>query len=407
MHAEPGGERDRAVQLVVVLAHLGDRGAVADHRHDALVVVLERGRRFAIDRGEDALGHRSSCLQGDRTKLRVWMPFGVGPRGSVTDGVHTSEPVDAQVGADADAPADVRQLLEAADLARLESARPHDAAGEDVGAVGEHGAVGLDRGDRCAELELDTLLGQRLGRIRVGLLGERREDDVAMVDERDRRGADVEVVVPLRHHLVNHVGEGSGCFHAGGAGADDHEVKRPLFEAARVEIGVFEQAQDPVAEVLRVERRVQREGVLGRSGNAEEVRLGAHRHDQMIPGERVAVRRGDGSRVDVDRDDLGELDVHRLVLAEETAQRAHHVARGKLGRGDLVQQRLELVVRVLVDQGDRHSGLAEFLGAGDAGEPGADDDDACRASRLSRRHARVRTVPPRQRLRSTRPRCRG
>ncbi len=93
-----------------------------------------------------------------------------------------------------------------------------------------------------------------------------------------------------RHHLVDHVGEGSGCLHAGGAGADDHEVERPLVEPARVEIGVLEQAQDPVAEVLRVERRVQREGVLGRAGNAEEVRLGADGHDEMVAGERVARR---------------------------------------------------------------------------------------------------------------------
>ena len=182
-----------------------------------------------------------------------------------------------------------------------------------------------------------------------------------------------------RHHLVDHVGEGSGCLHAGGAGADDHEVEAPPVRGGsgrgrRLRTG----AGSGCGGSRVVERRVQREGVLGRSGNAEEVRLGAHRHHEMITGERVAVRRGDGSRVDVDRDDLGELDVHGLVLAEQTAQRAHHVARGKLGRGDLVQQRLELVVRVLVDQGDRHAGLAEFLGAGDAGEPGADDDDACR-----------------------------
>ena len=40
--AQPGGERDRAVQLVAVRPDLGDRGAAADHRHDALVLVVER-----------------------------------------------------------------------------------------------------------------------------------------------------------------------------------------------------------------------------------------------------------------------------------------------------------------------------------------------------------------------------
>ena len=63
-----------------------------------------------------------------------------------------------------------------------------------------------------------------------------------------------------------------------------------------------------------------------------------------------------------------------VVLAEQAAQRPHHVAGGELSRGHLVQQRLELVVRVLVDQRDRHAGVAEVLRAGDAGEAGADHD---------------------------------
>src|SRR5262245_40990240 len=40
--AEPRRERDRPVQLVAMLTHLGDGRVAADHRHDALVVVVER-----------------------------------------------------------------------------------------------------------------------------------------------------------------------------------------------------------------------------------------------------------------------------------------------------------------------------------------------------------------------------
>src|SRR3954452_20481829 len=36
VHADPRRERDHAVQLVPVRPHLGDCGAAADHRHDAL-----------------------------------------------------------------------------------------------------------------------------------------------------------------------------------------------------------------------------------------------------------------------------------------------------------------------------------------------------------------------------------
>ena len=109
----------------------------------------------------------------------------------------------------------------------------------------------------------------------------------------------------------------------------------------------------------------------------------------------LAVVGGDGPRHRIDGDDLAELHVHRLVLAEQTPQRAHDVARGELGGGDLVEQRLELVVRVLVDQRDRHAGVAEVLRAGDAGETGTDHDHMRpRLASLSRRHARGRTVPP-------------
>ena len=44
VHAEPGRERERTLDLVAVLADLGDGGVAADHRHDALVLVVERLR---------------------------------------------------------------------------------------------------------------------------------------------------------------------------------------------------------------------------------------------------------------------------------------------------------------------------------------------------------------------------
>ena len=49
VHAEPGGEGDPAVQLVAVRADLGDGRLPADHRHDALVVVVERRAGRAVE----------------------------------------------------------------------------------------------------------------------------------------------------------------------------------------------------------------------------------------------------------------------------------------------------------------------------------------------------------------------
>jgi len=59
VHTQPGGERDRAVELVAMLADLGDGGASADHCHDPLVLVMERRRRLAGRLREDAL--RNAC----------------------------------------------------------------------------------------------------------------------------------------------------------------------------------------------------------------------------------------------------------------------------------------------------------------------------------------------------------
>ena len=42
MYAQPGHVRELSMDLMVVLADLGDRRAAADHRHDALVAVGER-----------------------------------------------------------------------------------------------------------------------------------------------------------------------------------------------------------------------------------------------------------------------------------------------------------------------------------------------------------------------------
>ena len=47
----------------------------------------------------------------------------------------------------------------------------------------------------------------------------------------------------------------------------------------------------------------------------------------------------------------------------------------ELRSGDLVQQRLELLVVMPVDQRDGEVVLRELLGARDTGEAGADDDD--------------------------------
>ena len=78
VHAQPGGERDRPVQLVPVLADLGHGGTAADHRHDPLVVVVERLAGVPADVGDHVAGRPLPALQGDRAQLRVRVPSGAG-----------------------------------------------------------------------------------------------------------------------------------------------------------------------------------------------------------------------------------------------------------------------------------------------------------------------------------------
>ena len=86
----------------------------------------------------------------------------------------------------------------------------------------------------------------------------------------------------------------------------------PCSRRAGFEVGVLEQAQHAVAEVLRVERGVEREGVLVGAGDPEEVRFRADRQHEVVAGELSAVVGGDGrASTGSMRDDLAELHVRR------------------------------------------------------------------------------------------------
>ena len=179
VHAEPGGEGDRALDLVAVLADLGDGGVAADHRHDALVLVAE-GLASAAPCSSRRMFCRGPApgLLGDRAELRQRRrrrrPRDVG---DVADGVHARE-ARARRGR-----AGRRSGRRAGAAAR----RPAAIARRRLAAAPDHGP-GADR--RCRRRarrrsactaatpvpsRISTpCLGQLLERVRVGLVGERR-----------------------------------------------------------------------------------------------------------------------------------------------------------------------------------------------------------------------------------------
>ena len=228
VHAQPGGERDDAVQLVAVRAHLRDGGAAADHGHDALVVVVEARARLAGEVGEHVLRRRLAALQRDRPELRVGAPVrAAGDVGHVADRVDARAALDRQVGwTSMRPPRPCGRPAAPASARRHDPAAPDHAVRLDRRAVGEVHVAGPDAGHGDAEVQAHALAAQDLGDVVVRLVRERPEQRVAEVDDVHLRGRHGEVAVLRGQRVVDHVRERAGELDARRAAADDHEVQR-------------------------------------------------------------------------------------------------------------------------------------------------------------------------------------
>ena len=131
-------------------------------------------------------------------------------------------------------------------------------------------------------------------------------------------------------------------------------------------------------------------------GRPEEVRLGAGGQDEVVAGVRLAAARRRRPRHRIDGDDLGALRIERVEFGGDLAQRVGDVA-GRQHRGrDLVQERLELVVVVLVDERDvQVRALGQVPGTGHAGKPATDDHDPLAVGLSADRvHGRLAVLAP-------------
>src|SRR5262245_58917521 len=146
VYTEPGGEGDRAIDLMPVLADLRDGRVPADHRHDALVLVVERLGRLSVTFTQDVVGGPNAGLLCDRAQLRqggalrIWDVRGISHR------VHVRVSFDGQV----------RQYVYPPSATGLEpdgslhdgcgrlTATPDDSAGADRGPVVEFHPVAVD-----------------------------------------------------------------------------------------------------------------------------------------------------------------------------------------------------------------------------------------------------------------------
>ena len=92
--------------------------------------------------------------------------------------------------------------------------------------------------------------------------------------------------------------------------------------------------------------------MLGGAGRSEEVRLGTGRKHQKVALILFPLRGLDGASVQIDGGHFRHLHVNVSVALQDAAQAESDVGCRQRRRGDLVEQRLKLLVIIFVDQGD-------------------------------------------------------
>ena len=194
------------------------------------------------------------------------------------------------------------------------------------------------------------------------------------------------------------LGQRAGALHSGRAAADDDDVERTVLGQRLVLVRGFPSREDVLLEAHRIGERVHRERVLGGTGGSEEVDLGAEREHEVVVGQRRHLGELDLALVQVDPGDGVQVDTDVRLLVEEVAQRMSDRRPLEQGGRDLVEERLEGVVVVLVDQHDVDVGLLQRLRGAEPGEASAEDQDARAPSLGFTRHSPPANLGGRGRL---------
>jgi hypothetical protein len=131
-----------------------------------------------------------------------------------------------------------------------------------------------------------------------------------------------------------------------------------------------------VLEPHRVGQRVERKRVLRGPIHAEEVDLGPERQHEVVVAHRLELAEADLARIEVDGRHRVLVDPDVVLLVEEIADRMADRRLLEQPRCDLVEQRLEGVIVVLVDEDDVDVALPQLLGSPDPTEATSEDEDA-------------------------------
>ena len=205
------------------------------------------------------------------------------------------------------------------------------------------------------------------------------------------------VRVVLGEGVVVQLGQRAGALHPGGAAADDDDVQRAVLGERVVLVRGLPLLQHVVLQTDGVGERVHRERVLRSAGGAEEVDLGAEPEHEVVVGQRLHLRELDLTACEVDAGHGVDVDAGVLLVVEEVAQRVPHLCRLQQRGCDLVEQRLEGVVVVLVHDHDLHVRLLQRARRTHAREATAENQDARSRRLLVICHFRhLQSLQPRQ-----------
>ena len=258
---------------------------------------------------------------------------------------------------------------------------PDDRAGRDRDDLADlliDEGVRFDFDDFRVHLEVDAELFQDAGAGRGDLVRQVRDGAGSRVDAEDSRKALGQFVLDAHHRDV--LGEFAGQLDTGETGAD-HTEREELFLLffVREGRGFLEAFLDVFLQSHGVVIGPEGEGVLLSALDAEEVRSGTGRDDQIVVG----------VVIDIALDDfVFEIDVSDFILEEADVggvrEGLREIVRDAFGfsptRGSRVDLRSHREIRIFVDKRDAdvletRSLLFETLRTENTGKTGTDDDD--------------------------------
>src|SRR5215471_3242712 len=178
------------------------------------------------------------------------------------------------------------------------------------------------------------------------------EEFIPMVDQIDPSVFHCQVRELLRHGHVDHIGQRSRDLCACSSSTHNHEIQRTLFQQLRVLAGILENGKDARAQPLSLFDAVEWICVLVRTFCAEKICLRSSRQHQEVSLVALAVLGGHSPSFGIDSSNHCHFHVDIGMAAESLTNGSRHIASTHLPRRQLVQQGLELLVVVLVNEGD-------------------------------------------------------